>query len=548
MDSTLCQRGFGHRTCTSGTPADSRLLRSWSGDSALAWNRSNPGPMRRYAVNGSNLVCCVLLLLSGLAHAGRRAAAGGAAVDTEARQAWMAGFVKYEDAGRAEKTGDTRLALKLYRESRETFEAVRQKFPEWNASLITYRINCCGERIQCLESGADRKQKQRGELVDLARAYTDKIASLVQQNRELQEELGRTSAALEQLRREAARSTASTGDASDLVARNKRLREQLGIQEQRVATLVAALESATDGRPGEGERKAREQLASAHSRLAEIELKLDTYRRAYGNVKRHGEVAEDERSVLATENVALKTLVQTYEQDVSAYEADVALLQARNRELREGSRELRERCRRSSVRLAALEAADGPRSDVSTPAEVSGDEHAQSADAAVAATEHRAEMDRLNAVLDVLQAKNMRLVARLQSIGGIRPAAVDVAGGAGAGTTLGGGVARAETGRASTSDDAEPVGSSASLPSGHVDGGRAAPTEDVAARLRTERDQAVRSMTELAGQLKLRNAELDRYRAVVAELSAPPVTFRLFPLNCVWVRMSSPRRLDHAIP
>ena len=270
----------------------------------------------------------------------------------------MSAFIKYEEAGKAEKAGDPSLALELYREAHETFAAVQRKFPKWNSSLLTYRVNCCAERIQRLETGGNEPaDSDQGDLVVVAREYTEKIRQLLQRNQELRDELDRTAAALEAARRESSRSAVSSDEATALVAQNKQLREQLRMQEQRIGTLVAAaLESSGGRQVKQAEERLEEQLATTQARLTGVELRLDTYKRAYTNVKKRLQDLDAEQSLLARENAALRALNQTREQDLAASLSEANQLQSRNRALEDESRQLREQSRVYAARVAALEA------------------------------------------------------------------------------------------------------------------------------------------------------------------------------------------------
>ena len=66
-----------------------------------------------------------------------------------ARVEWMGGFVKMESADKA-AADNAVAALELYREALEIFQEVRRKYPQWNPSLLNYRVNYCQ---QCIDNG-----------------------------------------------------------------------------------------------------------------------------------------------------------------------------------------------------------------------------------------------------------------------------------------------------------------------------------------------------------------------------------------------------------
>ena len=68
----------------------------------------------------------------------------------KARAEWMGGFVKMESADKVVAENAV-AALSLYKEALEVFESVRRKYPQWNPSLLNYRINYCQQQINELE-------------------------------------------------------------------------------------------------------------------------------------------------------------------------------------------------------------------------------------------------------------------------------------------------------------------------------------------------------------------------------------------------------------
>ncbi len=79
-------------------------------------------------------------------------APGGELSENEkARSAWMAGYRDLQAGEQAESADDINTALACYGRAMERFLGVRDHFPQWNPSLITYRIDYCRDRIGALE-------------------------------------------------------------------------------------------------------------------------------------------------------------------------------------------------------------------------------------------------------------------------------------------------------------------------------------------------------------------------------------------------------------
>ncbi|NLF60063.1 MAG: hypothetical protein GX574_02825 [Lentisphaerae bacterium] len=81
---------------------------------------------------------CAFALLTALASIG---AAAAPADSGAARAEWMTGFVKLEAADKAVAENNMMAALPLYKEALAIFEEVRRRHPQWNPSLLNYRIN-----------------------------------------------------------------------------------------------------------------------------------------------------------------------------------------------------------------------------------------------------------------------------------------------------------------------------------------------------------------------------------------------------------------------
>ncbi|MBT4816128.1 MAG: hypothetical protein HON70_10530, partial [Lentisphaerae bacterium] len=216
----------------------------------------------------------------------------------KARKEWMAGYVKLEDAEKAETAKDPVLALELFRDAQDIFHIVRKRYPSWNPSLLEYRLNYCTKRIKRLEAEVATASAglDKPKLVDLAQDQAGKIKALTTQNRELRQRVELTAKALERARREAARAAATGVDVDDLVSKNRGLEEQAKSAAERVAKLQDQLRQAQaeSGRLQKLE-EAKEELTRTQTRCTDLEKALETYRKAYGHMK------EKVREALRTE-------------------------------------------------------------------------------------------------------------------------------------------------------------------------------------------------------------------------------------------------------
>lgn len=140
----------------------------------------------------------------------------GAEMDAAVRQLWLDGFLKISKAEQLAEQGRTTAALAAYRDAIDVFVNVHEKYPNWNAMMVAYRISSCRLRIRELE-------------------------------------------------------TAASPDLSNLTAED--LRGRLQTEISRNAALAAELEETRQGKKTE-DGSAERQLAALRQQISELETKL----------------------------------------------------------------------------------------------------------------------------------------------------------------------------------------------------------------------------------------------------------------------------------
>ena len=130
-----------------------------------------------------------------------------AAVKVEqARAEWMGGFQKMENADKAVESNVVG-ALELYREALAVFEDVRRKYPQWNPTLLNYRVNYCQQKIhdleQKLESQANTLSAE--ELLALTKRQAKQLQENENARKELAERVNFLTESLQRAREEAAK-------------------------------------------------------------------------------------------------------------------------------------------------------------------------------------------------------------------------------------------------------------------------------------------------------------------------------------------------------
>jgi len=255
----------------------------------------------------------------------------------------MTGYVKLEEAGKAEEAGNPALALELFRDARKVFLSVNRKHPRWNPALLRYRVSFCEERIKRLETTVDATTSDlsKRELVALAQDLRKRIKELTVSNQESQRELKLTGEALGRARREAARNVAGGEETERLVTENKALQERLRSQEERVRKLSAELgKLRVEAGLEEAAGRLQQELERARAKRRELAKALEIYNLAYYNVKRKLKDASVDTGRLKAENAALRQKEEAHLKAAAAQDQALAAERKRRQATEKATRKL----------------------------------------------------------------------------------------------------------------------------------------------------------------------------------------------------------------
>ncbi|MEI8078235.1 MAG: hypothetical protein WCH61_01240, partial [bacterium] len=384
------------------------------------------------------------------------------AQDDQARDQWMNGYVKLEEAMKAENTSNQVVALQLYKEALAIFTSVRAKYPQWNASLLDYRISFCTERCRRLEQGvaASQSKLSREDLVTLSTSQRQQLLQLGRENLELKKQRDVTAQALERARAEAAGATAAIGERDTLLRQLRETKEKLQAAAERETIMKKEtddLRQASDNDPRR--RQLAVELETAQARTAEALQKADTTQAALHNLTeqlrqakrqaedRRQEAAAARQAATATEAARQTLATATTEQlqQLRAANQDLDTLRRDTTRLREGldqaaseqrrltaerdqERTLREKVEKATTpadaKSAELEQLRGAqakqeqdasilRQRASTAAQYAADLESTLADLRQQETAHAAELTRQNLLLDTLQQRNQQTTEEL---------------------------------------------------------------------------------------------------------------------------------------
>ena len=81
-------------------------------------------------------------------------AANGVEADAAARQLWLDAFLKLSRAEQLANQGKISNAIAAYNDTLKIFMDVHEKYPDWNTSMVAFRISSCRLRLRELETAA----------------------------------------------------------------------------------------------------------------------------------------------------------------------------------------------------------------------------------------------------------------------------------------------------------------------------------------------------------------------------------------------------------
>lgn len=290
------------------------------------------------------------------------AAIPSAVADThpEARAKWMEGYQKMEAAEKTRAARNHVLALEQYQQARDIFVAVRDEYPDWNTSLLTYRINYCTEIISRLNEviEAGKETLSREALVSLTRRQGRELEERDNELAAAQRQLRLTAEALERARREAARNAAASESVERLMEDRQQLASLNTALRNRVEQLDAQLAELQDN---VGLKEATDRLQS-RLQLVEAERQrlkegVAAYEEQSGRLERALQQATVERERLRLQNEKLNTDLAQVKQAAEVWSDDNAALRRRTQNLQQELQQARDAAQTAERRAQSHEGA-----------------------------------------------------------------------------------------------------------------------------------------------------------------------------------------------
>lgn len=190
-----------------------------------------------------------------------------------ARRTWMEGYEAMNRADTAVKNGSALAAVKDYESALEVFRTVQQRYPQWNAALIKYRIDYCEKQL------AEIRRDNRDNLAFLSREELQgRLSRAVADVQTLKGTLSGVQQRLDESTRSLERSRAEAAGHAALEENFKLIRNERDTLAAQVRLLTAQLATVKD-ELGEAQKQTpqlqqipelKRQLAAATSRLSAV--------------------------------------------------------------------------------------------------------------------------------------------------------------------------------------------------------------------------------------------------------------------------------------
>ncbi len=240
----------------------------------------------------------------------------------QARAEWMGGFQKMENADQAAEKNVVG-ALELYKESLAIFENVRRKYPQWNPTLLNYRINYCQQKIRDLEMKLENQANtlSSGDLLALNKRQAKQLQDTENARKELADRVAFLTEALQRAREEAAKGAGYEATAANLAAAKANHEKEVSDLRMQIKTLNDKVQDLS--KRGSKADKMSKDLDKLGKRLTETTSELETLRATFNQKKKEYDALEREH----------KQLKRNYDDKETALGVSNGLAESRKQEL-----------------------------------------------------------------------------------------------------------------------------------------------------------------------------------------------------------------------
>ena len=334
----------------------------------------------------------------------------------EARKQWLIGFKKVKEAMDAETQEDKVNALMLYKESLKVFATVKDKFPNYNPPLITYRIDYSRKKIaelsQNLSKGVDSLTKE--QLLKLVKELHRESSILKKNTVRLLRRKKLNDEALARARKEAGATQEIRSLNQVSIIENKKLRDQLKQKEGELKKLELRVDQLSKkagidkelAKLQQSYNLLKGQRVSLVAERDEFKLKANTINAQFRKMSIEKQVLMQQLDVHKGDGIKITKLqkeIAVKHRDIKELHKDNALLQKRASELRSSLAQLKTQLAKTDDE-SKKEDLQGKYNKVLVEKEVVAD----------LLTEERDMVGKVTRQLDALQKKNLELRKKIE--------------------------------------------------------------------------------------------------------------------------------------
>ena len=281
--------------------------------------------------------------------------------DSNVRNEWMKGYTKLEAADKAAKAKRNQEAVPLYRSALAVFESVQRRYPQWNPTLLNYRINYCRQMIEQLSNVPEIKPESLSpnELVKLNKEYTNTIAQLSEERRFLESRVEVLTESLDRARAEAAKAASVDATLSAASQNRKKLEETNNLLQLRLREANKELEALKKSASSDKEalktvqklRKTEDLLRQSQTDLGKITEDLKNARNQVNGLNKAYEKLRQEKN---EQDGVLDTLRELAQNRLT----DIESLQTRLRTAQKNTADLEKTLQKREAALEKLKKKD----------------------------------------------------------------------------------------------------------------------------------------------------------------------------------------------
>jgi len=239
------------------------------------------------------------------------------AIADAARQAWMVGYTKMQNADDQKET-DKLKAISSYQDAQKIFLQVLKDYPQWNVPMVKFRIKYCVKQIELLDNKLNSKQNivSKQELIAYYNKLRKAYKKLAKTEQQLREELRLAKKNLREARQEAADSQRMKQEANNYQLKYLTIKSEIKIEKKKNEEL-------------------QQKIIIGKNNLKILAKKITIYRKAYNNIKEQLNEVKPKLDEEQKQYAILQKLIKDKEQKITNMQNKFATLEKNSTQFQE---------------------------------------------------------------------------------------------------------------------------------------------------------------------------------------------------------------------